>query len=125
MREVIAVRKALESVYGKGSMVASCAEHIVKFWPEWQEEHDPVRALHIFIWNYFPGGDTAWLAAAKVKDALDQAVEVPGGPWTRHGHAVAGVTVFGLACPPRARCGGPGLCAQCAIDAERLRREHG
>lgn len=47
----------------------------------------------------------------------------PGGPWTRHGHAVAGVTVEGSGRPPVARCGGPGLCAKCALDAERIRSD--
>jgi hypothetical protein len=47
-----------------------------------------------------------------------------GGPWTRHGHSVPGVTVAGSARPNLvARCGGPAICADCALDAERLRRE--
>lgn len=44
-----------------------------------------------------------------------------GGPWTRHGHAVPGVTVIGEKRPPVARCGGPALCQKCAVDAERIR----
>lgn len=49
------------------------------------------------------------------------ASETPqGGPWTRHGHAVAGVTVAGAGRPPVARCGGPALCTPCSIDAGRM-----
>lgn len=51
----------------------------------------------------------------------DKPAVPPGGPWTRHGHAIAGVTVDGSARPPVARCGGPVLCAQCALDAEQIR----
>ena len=39
-----------------------------------------------------------------------------GGPWTRHGHPVDGVTVHGAGRPPVARCGGPGMCRECARD---------
>jgi hypothetical protein len=50
---------------------------------------------------------------------------IEGGPWTRHGHPVAGVTVVGnnIGRPPVARCGGPGMCAQCALDSQRMRAE--
>lgn len=41
---------------------------------------------------------------------------VLGGPWTRHGHEIPGVTVAGADRPPIARCGGPGLCRKCAED---------
>lgn len=42
----------------------------------------------------------------------------PAGPWTSHGHDIPGVTVAGEAGrPPRMRCGGPRLCAQCALEA--------
>lgn len=46
----------------------------------------------------------------------------PGGPWTRHGHAVAGVTVAGPKPPDLkvARCGGPGLCHPCSMDAAQM-----
>lgn len=40
-----------------------------------------------------------------------------GGPWTRHGHVIPGVTVAGPGRPPVARCGGPGLCHPCSMDA--------
>lgn len=49
-----------------------------------------------------------------------------GGPWTRHGHPVPGVTVYPedrAGRPPVARCGGEALCAQCRADAERIRAE--
>lgn len=45
-----------------------------------------------------------------------------GGPWTRHGHPIDGVTVAGDGRPPVARCGGPAICGQCATDAETARR---
>lgn len=45
-----------------------------------------------------------------------------GGPWTRHGHPIDGVTVAGPGRPPVARCGGPALCGRCATDAETARR---
>jgi hypothetical protein len=48
--------------------------------------------------------------------------EIPrGGPWTRHGHPVPGVTLAGSGRPPVARCGGPGMCSTCARDAEEIR----
>lgn len=47
--------------------------------------------------------------------------ETQGGPWTRHGYDVDGVTVAGAGRPPKARCGGPGLCEQCSRDAVSLR----
>lgn len=47
-----------------------------------------------------------------------------GGPYTRHGHPIEGITVVGINRPPVARCGGPGMCQPCAQDAERIRREH-
>lgn len=49
--------------------------------------------------------------------------ESKSGPWTRHGHAVSGVTIAGERPPLVARCGGPALCSQCREDAERLQRE--
>jgi len=49
-----------------------------------------------------------------------------GGPWTRHGHAVPGVTVAGPKPPGMAvaRCGGPMLCSRCAKDANALQRKN-
>lgn len=50
-----------------------------------------------------------------------------GGPWTRHGHPVNGITVFPedpSLRPPVARCGGPGLCTLYAHDAELIREEY-
>lgn len=46
---------------------------------------------------------------------------VKGGPWTRHGHDIPGVTIAGNGRPKMARCGGPKLCATCAEDAEAAR----
>lgn len=48
----------------------------------------------------------------------------PGGPWTTHGHDIVGVTVAGAGRPPVARCGGPRICKDCALDAERARHAH-
>lgn len=51
--------------------------------------------------------------------------EPVGGPWTRHGHPVSGVTVEGAGRPGSvARCGGPGLCKQCSVEAESIRATH-
>lgn len=36
--------------------------------------------------------------------------------YTRHGHQINGTTIEGDR-PPVARCGGPGMCGDCAIDA--------
>ena len=45
-----------------------------------------------------------------------------GGPWTRHGHDIPGVTVAGAGRPAAiARCGGPALCRKCAVDAVQAR----
>lgn len=44
-----------------------------------------------------------------------------GGPWTRHGHSVPGITVVGSGRPPVARCGGVALCGQCREDAAAIR----
>lgn len=41
-----------------------------------------------------------------------------GGPWTRHGHDIPGVTVAGGHPPAVARCGGPALCRKCREDVE-------
>lgn len=46
------------------------------------------------------------------------------GPYTGHGHAVAGITVVGVDRPGVARCGGPALCSPCALDAARIRADH-
>ncbi|MDN5929658.1 MAG: hypothetical protein L0I24_01090 [Pseudonocardia sp.] len=52
-----------------------------------------------------------------------------GGPWTRHGHDIPGVTVTGGRPPAVARCGGPALCKQCArvaeLEAGEMRTEWG
>ena len=48
-------------------------------------------------------------------------VEAVGGPWTTHGHEIAGVTVAGSGRPPVARCGGPGLCRKCSLEAVQMR----
>ncbi len=58
-----------------------------------------------------------------LNDLLDS-YNQQGGPWTSHGHAIEGVTVDGAGRPDLvARCGGPGICAQCSQEAERFRSE--
>lgn len=49
--------------------------------------------------------------------------ETRGGPWTRHGHAINGITVVGTGRPPITRCGGPALCGKCREDEARIRAE--
>ena len=47
-----------------------------------------------------------------------------GGPWTRHGHPIPGVTVYPVSVehmPKTARCGGVAWCADCRSDAEAAR----
>lgn len=44
-----------------------------------------------------------------------------GGPWTKHGHPVVGITVDGPGRPAVARCGGPLICKDCALDEVRIR----
>ncbi len=46
-----------------------------------------------------------------------------GGPWTSHGHPVAGLTVYGEGRPRLMRCGGPRRCKVCAAEAAALRQE--
>lgn len=48
-----------------------------------------------------------------------------GGPWTKHGHAIAGITVDGPGRPLVARCGGPLICKDCALDEVRIRFDQG
>jgi hypothetical protein len=48
----------------------------------------------------------------------------PGGPWTRHGHPIPGITVDGPGRPPVARCGGPAICKDCAVNAAQIRARH-
>lgn len=43
------------------------------------------------------------------------------GPWTRHGHRIEGLPDDGGKRPARARCGGPDMCRQCALDVQAAR----
>jgi hypothetical protein len=71
-QDEVIIRKALEDVYGKGSMVTSCAEYIVLRLPEWlNSEEGPLYELHMFIWCWFPGGGTAEIAANKIMAAIN------------------------------------------------------
>lgn len=45
---------------------------------------------------------------------------VRGGPWTSHGHPIAGLTIHGPGRPSVARCGGPRMCNKCATEQARL-----
>lgn len=45
------------------------------------------------------------------------------GGWTRHGHAIAGMKQTGKQPALVARCGGPAMCRQCALDAGTFRHE--
>lgn len=67
------VREALEPIYGSGSMVTALASHIVDKWDDWNDDpsRDLITHLHLCIWNWFPGGSTAEVAANKIMEALD------------------------------------------------------
>ncbi len=72
-------------------------------------------------WNPSPGDQD--------KPATRTEQPAQGGPWTRHGHPIPGLTVDGPGRPDLiARCGGPELfpeCLECRADAARLRRQAG
>lgn len=68
--DYVAVRNVLRNVYGKGKMVDSCAKHVAEKLPSWLEEPDPLRDLTLFLWNWFPGGNTARHAAEQVMGAI-------------------------------------------------------
>lgn len=54
---------------------------------------------------------------------MKNTIDERGGPWTQHGHPIAGLTVYGDDRPNAvARCGGPAICSDCAAGAERLRQ---
>jgi hypothetical protein len=68
------IQSALETVYGPTSMVAALAETLVDSWANYQEEEDTgwrsvEDSVHLTIWNWFPGGDTARIAAKRVMAA--------------------------------------------------------
>lgn len=81
------IEKALGSVYSrdgktKGTMVEACAIDIDSTWEMmqetaefWAEKGSPSRdihyQIHMKIWNWFPGGGTAEIAADRVMEALD------------------------------------------------------
>lgn len=43
--------------------------------------------------------------------------------YTKHGHQIEGTIVEGERPSSVARCGGPGLCAQCSLEAARAPKE--
>lgn len=74
-RKVEKIQAALEGVYGKGSMVTALAQHLLKKWPAFEDEEadgwrDVEYNVMLTIWNWFPGGGTAEIAAGRVMEAL-------------------------------------------------------
>lgn len=67
------VDDALSAIYGAGPMVTALATHIVAKWDEWDadERRDLPTLLHLCIWDWFPGGDTASLAADRIMVAVE------------------------------------------------------
>lgn len=82
-----AIEKALGSVYSRdgktrGTMVEACAIDIDDSWDKMQSEadfwaekgattRDFEYQVHMKIWNWFPGGGTAEIAAGKVMEAVN------------------------------------------------------
>lgn len=76
---------ALESVYGDSGTVAFAAYDMSRKWGDIVErafrypdedgrrEAALFREVHLTIWNWFPGGGTAEIAARAVQDNLTQA----------------------------------------------------
>jgi hypothetical protein len=59
----------------KGTMVESLAEHLDKVWndpPQYPRDEDQHYRIHMIIWNWFPGGGTADLAAGAVLRAVEE-----------------------------------------------------
>lgn len=74
-----AIQTAMVGVYGKGSMAIACAETINRNWDDWtagKRQADHGRglhyAVHMEIWNWFPGGGTAEIAANHVLAAVEE-----------------------------------------------------
>lgn len=79
------IQKALASVYcapgktGKGGMVESCAVDLDKRWETLMDEdrtytRGPEAEVQMQIWNWFPGGGTAQIAAERVMAAVNDEV---------------------------------------------------
>lgn len=71
-----AVHKELVDIYGDGSMVASLAEHLINNMPLYaMQAEDEERTVEfqamLTIWNWFPGGSTAEIAAGRVVAAYN------------------------------------------------------
>lgn len=77
------IEKALGSVYSRdgktrGTMVDACAEHLDKNWDKYLADvergryDDMAHAIHLQIWNWFPGGGTAEIAANEVMEAMSE-----------------------------------------------------
>lgn len=70
------IRPALESVYGESGTVTSLAVYLASEWPHYEQEADEgyrtvEKLVHLTIWNWFPGGETAALAAERVVAAVN------------------------------------------------------
>lgn len=71
------IQSALEEVYGKSWMTKGCAEEIARKYNRWLAGEGDARrggvlyAVHMVIWNWFPGGGTAEIAAGKVIAAVE------------------------------------------------------
>lgn len=67
------ILEVLQRIYGDGGMVDACSRHITRMLViETSEGENLERALHMELWNWFPGGDTALYAAREVLAALDK-----------------------------------------------------
>lgn len=82
-----AIGNALASVYSstgtytEKDMIGACAKHLDDTWntmvsqaQEWADrgsDRDLEREVMLQIWNWFPGGGTAEIAAKRVMEAVD------------------------------------------------------
>jgi hypothetical protein len=70
------IKEALEGVYGEGDMVTSLADHLADSWLMYQADNLHERrsvedSVWRTIWDWFPGGDTAQVAAKAVVEAVE------------------------------------------------------
>lgn len=75
------IATALASVYTRdgvvkpGGMIEACAIFIDRRWDEWAESErydGRPYEVHMCIWNWFPGGGTAEIAAQRVLAAVSE-----------------------------------------------------
>lgn len=82
-----AIQKALASIYshgetGNGTMVESCAKHLDDTWPKMEAEaafwadkgsaRDLEHEVMLQVWNWFPGGGTAQIAAKRIMEEVNE-----------------------------------------------------